>query len=171
MASGTGLVNQNRKAWDKELLDALPIGEEQLSLISDEPSRGMQRGWARRWPALKGVPWFPVLGDGACSNVGSACTGRGDRLALMVATSGAMRMLWRADSVNVPAGLWCYCSDAKRFVVGGALSEGGNLAAWLRKSLRLPEKEETKELLTGMAPDAHELTFLPLLAGERGPDW
>ena len=80
-------------------------------------------------------------------------------------------MLWRADSVEVPEGLWCYRSDPKRFVSGGALSDGGNLVAWLRETLRLPEPEAREELLARMEPDAHGLTFLPLLVGERGPDW
>ena len=55
--------------------------------------------------------------------------------------------------------------------MGGALSDGGNLVAWLRATLRLPEPEETERLLAKMAPDSHGLTFLPLLAGERGPGW
>lgn len=79
--------------------------------------------------------------------------------------------MWRAGSVEVPEGLWCYRSDPKRFVSGGALSDGGNLVAWLRETLRLPEPEATEELLARMEPDAHGLTFLPLLVGERGPDW
>ena len=170
MASGTGLFDQNREVWDGEVLRALPVGEEQLSRISDEPARGLLGKWARRWPALAEAPWFPAVGDGVCSNVGSGCTGR-QRLALMVGTSGAMRMLWRADSVEVPEELWCYRCDPKRFVSGGALSDGGNLVVWLRKTLRLPEPEETEKLLAAMEPDAHGLTFLPLLAGERGPGW
>ena len=170
MAASTGLFDQNREVWDGEVLRALPVGEEQLSHISDEPARGLQGEWARRWPSLAEVPWFPAVGDGVCSNVDSGCTGR-NRLALMVGTSGTMRMLWRADSVEVPEGLWCYRSDPKRFVSGGALSDGGNLVAWLRETLRLPEPEATEELLARMEPDAHGLTFLPLLVGERGPDW
>jgi gluconokinase len=170
MASGTGLFDQNRKVWDEELLRALPVGKDQLSPISDEPSRGLRGEWARRWPALADAPWFPAVGDGVCSNAGSGCTKR-DRLALMVGTSGAMRVLWKTDSVEVPEGLWCYRSDPKRFIAGGALSDGGNLIAWLRKTLRLPEPAKTEELLAAMEPDAHGLTFLPLLAGERGPGW
>ncbi len=170
MAAGTGLFDQNHAIWDSELLDALPIGAGQISPISDEPSRGLRDEWARRWPALEEVPWFPALGDGACSNLGSGCVGRG-RLALMVGTSGAMRMLWQAGSAEPPDGLWCYRVGESRFVVGGALSDGGNLVAWLRKTLRLPESEETEKLLAGMKPGAHGLTFLPFLAGERGPGW
>ena len=168
MASATGLFDQNLRRWDEALVEALPLERTQLSPISDEPLTGLKDEWARQWPALRDIPWFPAAGDGACSNVGSGCT-RNDRLALMVGTSGAMRVLWKADSVEIPDGPWCYRADEKRFVMGGALSDGGNLVAWLRETLRLPE--DTERLLAEMQPDSHGLTFLPLLAGERGPGW
>ncbi|MDQ3865141.1 MAG: gluconokinase [Actinomycetota bacterium] len=170
MASGTGLFDQNRRRWDRETLEALPAAEPRLSSVSDEPRSGLAEEWSERWPALREVPWFPAVGDGACSNVGSGCTGS-DRLALMVGTSGAMRVLWKAHSVEIPDGPWCYRADARRYVMGGALSDGGNLIEWLRNTLRLPDPEETERLLSEMEPDAHGLTFLPLLAGERGPGW
>ena len=170
MASATGLYDQNGNRWDPHTLEALPMDEAQLPALSDEPRTGLLNDWARRWPALADVPWFPAAGDGACSNVGCGCTG-GDRLALMVGTSGAMRVLWKADSVEVPPGPWCYRADRTRFVMGGALSDGGNLVGWLRETLRLPDPEETEGLLARMEPDAHGLTFLPILNGERGPAW
>jgi gluconokinase len=170
MASGTGLFDQNRRRWDGETLGAVPAEEAQLSAISDEPRRGLAGEWAERWPALRETPWVPAAGDGACSNVGSGCTGS-DRLALMVGTSGAMRVLWKAESVEIPDGPWCYRADAERYVMGGALSDGGNLIEWLRNTLRLPDPEKIEELLSEMEPDAHGLTFLPLFAGERGPGW
>jgi gluconokinase len=170
MASATGLYDQNRNRWDAGTLEALPVDEAWLPDLSDEPRAGLLGEWARRWPALAEVPWFPAVGDGACSNVGSGCTGS-DRLALMVGTSGAMRVLWKAESVEVPPGPWCYRADRQRFVMGGALSDGGNLVGWLRETLRLPDPEETEEVLAKMEPDAHGLTFLPILNGERGPAW
>ena len=170
MASATGLYDQNRNRWDAPLLEALPADEARLPALSDEPRTGLLEEWARRWPALREVPWFQAVGDGACSNVGSGCTGS-DRLALMVGTSGAMRVLWKAERVEVPPGPWCYRADRERFVMGGALSDGGNLVGWLRETLRLPDPEETEKLLAQMEPDAHGLTFLPILNGERGPAW
>ncbi len=170
MASATGFFDQNEQRWDRQVLGALPVEDGQISGISDEPLRGLDGEWARRWPTLRDVPWFPAAGDGACSNVGSGCTRR-DRLALMVGTSGAMRVLWKANTTQIPDGPWCYRADAGRFVMGGALSNGGNLVAWLRDTLRLPEPRETEDLLARMEPDLHGLTFLPLLAGERGPGW
>lgn len=170
MASATGLFDQNRQRWDAQMLETLSLEPSRLSTISDEPARGLREEWSERWPALRDVPWLPALGDGACSNVGSGCVTE-DRLALMVGTSGAMRVLWKAEAVEIPDGPWCYRADPERFVMGGALSNGGNLVEWLRETLRLPEPEETERLLSGMEPDAHGLTFLPLLAGERGPGW
>jgi gluconokinase len=170
MASGTGLFDQNQRKWDPETLGALPVDEARLSAISDEPRVGLAGEWARRWPALREAAWLPAVGDGACSNVGSGCTGS-DRLAIMVGTSGAMRVLWKAESVEIPDGPWCYRAGAERYVMGGALSDGGNLIEWLRNTLHLPDPEETERLLSEMEPDSHGLTFLPLLAGERGPGW
>ncbi|MCL6438546.1 MAG: gluconokinase [Rubrobacteraceae bacterium] len=170
MASATGLLDQNEKRWDEELIEALPITEDQLSPISDDPAQGLAEEWAKRWPQLANVPWFSAAGDGACSNIGSGCTTR-ERLALMVGTSGAMRALWKAKSVEIPDGPWCYRADAERFVMGGALSNGGNLVSWLTQTLRLPEIEEAEKEIAKMEPDSHGLTFLPLLAGERGPTW
>nr|MDQ3387262.1 FGGY-family carbohydrate kinase [Actinomycetota bacterium] len=170
MASATGLFDQNEKRWDTAILDALSISEARLPSISEDAAHGLQREWAERWPTLRDVPWFPAAGDGACSNVGSGCV-TVDRLALMVGTSGAMRVSWKDEQVEIPPGPWCYRANAERFVMGGALSDGGNLVAWMRETLRLPDEETTESELAAMKPDAHGLTFLPLLNGERGPGW
>jgi gluconokinase len=73
--------------------------------------------------------------------------------------------------VPPPAGLFGYALDARQGVVGGALNEGGNLVAWLRATLRLPAAAETEAAVEAMPPDAHGLTWLPFLAGERAPGW
>ena len=170
MASATGLMHQNEKAWDSETLEALPVDESSLSTISDAPRTGLKPEWEKRWPTLSGASWMPAAGDGACSNVGVGST-TGDQAALMVGTSGAMRVLWKAESVGIPPGLWCYRPDGKRFVMGGALSDGGNLIAWLQNTLRLPPLKETEAEISSREPGSHGLNFLPLLAGERGPQW
>src|SRR5580698_6739538 len=107
----------------------------------DQEQTKLSPGFAARWPQLDGIPWFPALGDGACDNVGSGCTKR-DRYALMVGTSGAIRASERADSITIPSGLFCYRLDRKRFVLGGALSNGGEVFAWMRKTLQLPPADE-----------------------------
>jgi len=172
MASGTGLLDQHALAWDAGVLAALPIAPEQLSPLVDvdAPLAGLRPEFAGRWPTLRAVPWLPALGDGACANVGTGCT-TAERVALSLGTSGALRVLFPAEQVRIPPGLWCYRLDRRRAVMGGAVSNGGNVYAWLRGTLRLPEPAALEAALDAMPPDGHGLTVLPFLAGERSPDW
>ena len=115
------------------------------------------------------MPWFPAVGDGAASNVGSDCVDL-SRIALNVGTSAAIRLVTR-EAGSAPIGLWRYRVDGRRALVGGATSEGGNVHAWCRDVLKLPEADEVERLLAERAPDSHGLTLLPFLAGERAPGW
>jgi len=172
MISGSGLWNQNANDYDHEMLDALPIKIEQLARIDemDRPQTKLSNDFAQRWPELDGIPWFPALGDGACDNVGSGCT-ECDRFALMVGTSGALRACAQAQSIEIPPGLFCYRVDRKRFVLGGALSNGGEVFAWMRRTLQLPDADEIERQLAVLQPGKHGLTILPLFAGERSTGW
>ena len=152
-ASGTGLLDVNEGRWDAELLDVLRLDPSRLPAISDDPIGDA-------------LPWFPALGDGACSNVGAGCLTR-DRAALMIGTSGAYRAVFEADRGDPRPGLFLYRLDDRRLVEGGSLSDGGNLYAWLKDTLRLPGNVD----VAARPPDAHGLTFLTLLGGERSPGW
>jgi gluconokinase len=166
MASGTGLLELAGCSWDAGLLSFLEVGEEQLPELGDA-GQGLQHQFAVRWPDLKSVPWVCAAGDGALANLGSNCVDPTQR-ALTVGTSGALRVLYRGRPDRVPDGLWCYRLDRKRVVVGGALSNGGNLYAWLTRTLAL-EPSTLEARLRRMKPAATGLTFVPLLAGERSP--
>jgi gluconokinase len=152
MASGTGLLDVHGLCWDGELARELEV-EGRLPALSDEPVE------------VEGVPWFPALGDGACSNVGVGCV-TADRAALMVGTSGAFRVVAAGERVPRP-GLFLYRLDGERSVEGGSLSDGGNLWDWLGRTLR----DADTVGLADEAADGHGLTFLALLGGERSPGW
>ncbi|HEY8287607.1 MAG TPA: FGGY family carbohydrate kinase, partial [Chloroflexota bacterium] len=68
MASGSGLLDQHTCDWDAEVLRAIPLDRAQLPDLRDEPYRGLRPAYARRWPHLARIPWFPAWGDGATSN-------------------------------------------------------------------------------------------------------
>jgi len=172
MASGTGLLNQHTCDWDEEMFSAAGVHMSSLSPIDAHPGglSGLLPAFEGRWPALARVPWLSAIGDGAASNLGAGCATR-ERLALMVGTSGALRALWKTESVTVPWGVWCYRADRGRVLLGGALNDGGSLIEWLRRSLRLPALATLEEAVSGMPTDAHGLTVLPFWAGERSPDW
>ena len=164
MASATGLLRLDDCEWDAELLAELRIHPGSLPPIG-LMEQGLAAVYARKWPALAGVPWLHAVGDGALANLGSGCI-TPNRRALTIGTSGALRLMHRAPRGKLPAGLWCYRLDADWLVTGGALSNGGNLHAWLLETLRL-DGGALEARLRRMAPAAHGLTFLPHLAGER----
>ena len=143
MASSSGLLDLATGGWDDELLGVLGLDRARLPVLADEPV------------------WF----DGACSNLGAGCIGR-KRAALMVGTSGAMRILYETERPQPQPGLFLYRVDERRVIEGGAVSDGGNLRAWLKETLA-----ETGKTIAGRDPDDHGLTFLPFLGGERSTGW
>lgn len=185
MASGSGLYDQRAGAWDAEVMEAVGLRAGTLPPLADLAERGDLRVRpAHRWPALAGAAVLLPAGDGACNNVGSGCMdGAGDggdalpprsgRLALMIGTSAAVRRCSPGGPWTVPPSLWQYRLDRRRGLVGGALSNGGNLHQWLLGTLRLPDLDGAglDDALDAMAPGGHGLLFLPLLAGERSPGW
>ena len=172
VASWTGLLDRHRLVWDEPLLVALPVGIEQLSPLTDvnTPRRGLRPEFTARWPTLRDVPWFPAVGDGATANIGSGCVSP-TRVALTVGTSSAVRAVVDGPVARVPPGLWCYRVDRRRSLPGGALSEGGNVFAWMKDSLQLRDLAKLEPALATLKPDAHGLTVLPFLTGERSPGW
>ena len=172
MASGTGLLVTRKHAWDTELAAQLGIKAEQLPPLGDlkDSIRGLTPSFASRWPMLSDVPWFPAIGDGAAANVGSGCVAE-NHWALTVGTSSAIRAVVSPERTVPPMGLWLYLLDAHRGLLGGALSEGGNLLSWLDSTLKLPSLKEAEPLVADLPPDGHGLTILPFVSGERSSGW
>lgn len=171
IASWSGLLDRQTLAWDQPLLDVLGMTTQQLAPLVDldQPLRGLQGEYARRWPSLRDVPWFPALGDGAAANIGSGAV-TASRAALTVGTTGAVRIVL-PHVEHVPEGLWCYRVDKNRALLGGATSEGGNVYGWIRGMAQLGDKEGIEPQLAALPPDGHGLTVLPFWAGERSPGW
>lgn len=173
VASWSGLLDRRRLTWDAELLAIAGISAGHLSPLvdRDQSQTGLLPAYARRWPALAEVPWFPAVGDGAASSVGCGCVSS-DRMALALGTSGAVRVLVQGTMPSIPPGLWIYRLDRRWSLLGGALSEGGNLFAWLRETLALaPDAATIEQELAALPADGHGLTVLPFVAGERSPGW
>ena len=161
MASASGLWDQNRNDYDAEILELLGLRRDQLA----DPD-GMDQP-----VESSGRRWFPMIGDGAANNLGAGCMSP-DRFGLMVGTTGAMRAVLPAERLEIPWGGWCYRVDRRRFIVGGALSDGGKVFEWITEKFRgLDPGPEVEAQLAQMTPGDHGLTVLPLFAGERSPNW
>ncbi len=172
VASWSGLLDWRCLAWDEEILTHIALSAENLSDLTDidQPLLGLQPPFSRRWSVLKDIPWFPAVGDGAAANIGSGSY-HPDRIALTMGSTTAMRVVLPGAIESIPAGLWNYRLDRDHILLGGALSEGGNIFSWLKKTLRFDDSSDLEALLLSAPADQHGLTFLPLLAGERSPGW
>jgi gluconokinase len=170
MASGTGILDIRKCEWDDELLQFLKLPRTKLPSIteSDAVTYSLKPNFAKRWPQLNAARWFAAIGDGAANNIGAGCVTK-NKAALMIGTSGAMRVAYKGDPPDkIPDGLWCYRIDHETVIIGGALSDGGGLYRWLKDNLRLlADDNSTEAEIAKREPDGHGLVFLPFLAGER----
>jgi gluconokinase len=129
MASATGLFDQEALRWDAEAVVAAELETGRLFPLCDrhQPRRDLRAPWARRWPALRGVPFFPAIGDGAAGNVGSGCIDP-TRVALNVGTSAALRVATTTPGAP-PRGLWRYRLDRRVSLIGGVSRHAAIAAA------------------------------------------
>ena len=128
---------------------------------------------ARRFPELSGVPWFPAIGDGAASNLGSGAM-RPGLAAINVGTSAALRVVLERTPTRgplAPFGLFCYRVDDRRGLLGGAVSNAGNLRAWVLREMKLPESAAMEKAFAARPGPVEGLTLLPFWIAERAPTW
>lgn len=172
VASWSGMLDRVTLTWDRPILGYLELDASALPALADydQPMCRLAGEWARRWPALAEAPFFLAVGDGAGANVGSGCGVCGS-LALTVGTTGAMRAVIDGAPPTVPQGLWAYRVDRDHSLMGGAITDGGSLLAWLHKTLRFGGDHLPDEEIARVEPDGHGLTVLPFLRGERSPGW
>ncbi|MBA3652416.1 MAG: carbohydrate kinase, partial [Chthoniobacterales bacterium] len=157
MASGTGLYNFARRDWDEELLEVCGLTRSQLNPLCDKVKSDH-------------FTVYSAIGDGAASNLGSGASTRGV-VAINVGTSAAVRAVTMSDA-RLPFGLFRFVVDEKRSLVGGAVSNAGNLRAWCLRELSLPNDEGAVEkILRQSSAGSASLTILPFWVKERAPTW
>ena len=181
VASWSGLLSRETANWDETWLAALGLTKAQFPTISrdGEMLDGLLPQWRARWPQFAQVRCHPPIGDGAGANLGSGCIDS-SRIAVTIGTTAAMRVarpLGKLSSgegellAHLPSSLWNYRITHAHDLIGGATTEGGNVFAWARRALQVPNDNTLETQLAAMRPDAHGLTVLPMFAGERSPGY
>jgi len=172
VAAGAGLLDIRKKEYDAEVLKAAGVSSERLSPLRNfnEKLVGLKSEYSKALGLSSDVPWFLGAGDAACSSIGSGCPDE-RRMALMVGTSGAVRLITSRKNINVPEGLWCYLVDRDHYLVGGAINNAGLVRTYLKKILSLPSDIALEKMLLRRRPVSDSLTMLPFLVGERSPGW
>lgn len=183
IASATGLLNLNSLNWDEEALNIAGITEDHLSSLV--PTTHIMNGLDPRYAAAMGLsPSTPfVLGasDGVLSNLGVNAIKPGV-VAATIGTSGAIRTVVDKPMTDPKGRIFCYALTENKWVIGGAVNNGGMIFRWVRDQLAASEVETAKRLgispydvLTKIAervsPGSDGLLFHPYLTGERAPLW
>jgi gluconokinase len=176
VASGTGLLNIHELHWDAEALSIAHVVEEQLPELV--PTTTVLPGVTAEAAAATGLPVrTPVVvgaGDGPLANLGLGAV-RPGVVACSIGTSGAMRVMVERPSVDPLGGVFCYALTEQRWVVGGAINNGGIVLGWAGDALAPDLGEHAEEQLLALAArvpaGAGGLIMLPYLLSERAPHW
>ena len=174
-ASGTGMLDLETLDWDAEALGHAGVDAARLPelvpvthVLSLLPEAAADLGLSPGMPVVAGG------GDGPLANLGLGAILPGVA-AVSIGTSGALRAVVERPAVDDRGRVFCYALVPGRWVVGGAINNGGVVLRWLRDVLapeldRAPE-EALLELAARVPPGSDGLLMLPYLLGERAPHW
>jgi gluconokinase len=165
MASATGLYNLQKQNWDPEICTACGVDIQQLGDLSETATTTETHP---AFPELRNAKLFTAIGDGAAGNLGCGADVAG-RIAINIGTSAAVRMVTRPAG-RTPLGLFCYAIDREHNVIGGAVSNAGNLRRWCLRELRVNQAAAEKTL-SRIAAASDAITVLPFWVNERAPTW
>jgi gluconokinase len=162
LASASGLYNINESAWDAELLAIVGLKRSQFPDIAGRTAIvGRTMPAMRKFGLPEGVPVINGSGDGFLANVGSDCEVP-ERISVTLGTSAVVRQTLQQPVLEASSGTFCYQADAGAFLLGCAGSNGGNVLDWGRGILGAWTNKEGS---------SDPPIFIPLLHGERSPDW
>jgi len=163
-ASGTGLMDLRKLEWDPEALELAGVRAEQLPRLV--PAGEVLEGWE--------LPIVAGAGDGPLANLGVGAV-RPGVAACSIGTSGALRVMVEAPEVDRAGRVFSYALTPGRWVVGGAINNGGVVLQWAQEALApdLGDHAEAAllELAEAVPPGSDGLVMLPYLLSERAPHW
>lgn len=162
-ASWSGILNRKALDWDNEYLQVMGVDKVQLPKLTDYTNA------MRGYDGIPDVPFYLAVGDGASAQVGSNAISD-NTAALTVGTTAALRYVSTDHLPDVPHACWSYRIDESHHLLGGALSEGGNIFQWAVNTLKLDLSKIQQELAQREA-GSHGLTVLPMFNGERSTGW
>ncbi len=170
IASGTGLLELATLDWDAPALALAGVERAQLS-----PLVAVTHVLELRSPDLglpAGTPVVVGASDGALANLGVGAV-RPGVAACSIGTSGALRVLVEEPTIDPLGRVFCYAFTPGRWLVGGAINNGGVVLEWTGDALA-PDLEGEEALLevAARAPAGSDgLLMLPYLLSERAPHW
>ncbi|MFD3001667.1 gluconokinase [Pontibacter toksunensis] len=183
IASATGLFNIFKFEWHIDALELAGITKDKLSdpVPPTHTFRNMNPAYAALLNLPASVPFVIGASDGCLANLGSNAVLPGDAV-VTIGTSGAVRVMANEPATDIQERIFSYILTPERFVLGGAVNNGGVVLRWFRDNFYSLEaalaKQKDKEIYdqlnekaAAVPPGADGLIFLPYLLGERAPIW
>ncbi len=175
-ASATGLLDNRALAWDDEALALAGVRSGELPELV--PTTHVLRGLTDDAAAATGLPpSTPVVvgaADGPLANLGLGAVDPGVA-ACSIGTSGALRVVVDRPAADPQGSLFSYALAPGRWVVGGAITNGGVVLGWTGDALAPDLGDDAEAGLLALAqrvpPGSGGLLMLPYLLGERAPRW
>src|SRR5262249_48002719 len=163
-ASAAGLLDVQQGRWAPEILSLLQLQNSTLPPLRgrDQIVGTVSANAAERYGIRAGIPVVAGSGDGFLATLGSGC-GRFDRIAITLGTSASVRQIVDHAVLDEQVGTFCYRADERTFLLGCASNNGGNVLDWARARFGT--------LPITAAPGDGLPVFIPLLYGERSPEW
>ncbi|HEU4349008.1 MAG TPA: gluconokinase [Actinoplanes sp.] len=184
VASGTGLYDIHARRWDPEAMEIAGVRRDQLAdVVPTTEKLRLHPGVASAAGLPPDTPLIIGAADGPLANLGVGATPAGVA-AVSLGTSGALRTVVNAPSVDAAGRLFCYALTDDRWVIGGAVNNAGSVIRWAGQSFaagfarpaaegeHADERDAALLMEAASAPPGSEgLLCLPYLLGERAPWW
>lgn len=181
-ASGSQLLNVSRLRWSELALTLGGIDEDSLPrLVEGEEPLPLSPEAAGELGLPGDTVVYPGLSDAAANQLGVGANKEGE-LAVNLGTSAAVRVLSEQTTFDDERmRFFVYYAGRRKWLIGGAVNNGGIVLEWLSKNLLQAEVEYAKaasvpigdlvdRVIMSSPPGARGLVALPFLAGgERFP--
>ncbi|MBG6103981.1 gluconokinase [Micromonospora vinacea] len=169
-ASGTGMFDVHRRGWSTAVLDLAGLSESQLppvlpttAVLRLSPTAGRAVGLPSGTPVVVGA------GDGPLRSLGAAAI---DNTVggLTLGATGALRTVVEGPLSEPVETFSCAALTDDAWVVGGAVSNGGNVVRWAGRVLGDDSAVPALLDLAGrIAPGSDGLVMLPYLLADEAP--
>ncbi|MGC4747363.1 gluconokinase [Micromonospora sp. DT201] len=175
-ASGTGMFDVHRRVWSPAVLNLVGVSESQLPPVL--PTTALLRLSATAGRAVglpSGTPVVVGAGDGPLGILGAAAIDSTVGV-LTLGASGALRTVVAAPLVDPAESLSCAALTSDAWVVGEAVSNGGNVVRWAGCALApdlhpVSDDDHAAPALLRLAervpPGSDGLVMLPYLLADR----
>lgn len=173
VASASGMLDLETGRWHDEALAVAGIDVEQLgrpvptTTVIDQ----LRDDVAHRLDLPRATPVVVGASDGVLANLGVGATVPGVA-ALSIGTSGAIRVTAPRPRTDPDMRTFCYALTPDRWVLGGAISNGGLVLRWLGEQVLGQGDYDALIADAAAIPAGSEgVLMLPYLTSERAPQW